>query len=436
MALTLPSAALTVEDASRDSSEARAFSLSPADVRSFVSQLQPAHTRRHLILNTIEWLKVEKSARYAPTRRQSFCNVYAHDLCFLLGIYLPRIWWTERALSDLRNGRPLHVDVGGSVVEMSANSLFGWLGEFGEGFGWQPLENVARAVEAANRGSLVLACARTSGGHGHISVVLPDGSAAARNVAHVSGPPPQSQAGRRNVEIGNLGQWWLSFPEFAFWAAAPGAPPNEPFGHSTGRKTLLTWAGDALGKVFLARTVRALDLSLSTHAFGRPRPTVSPSLVKALMAAEDRRFFSHSGFDVRSIARAIFRRVQTGSVQGASTIEQQLVRTLTQRRGRTIWRKFTEIILAIHVARRVPKTDIAEIYLRAAYFGWRMNGAPQACNRLGIDLLRCSLQEACEVVAALRYPFPMHPTSAQEILWRRRAAYILRRMRQTGARRW
>ena len=77
---------------------------------------------------------------------------------------------------------------------------------------------------------------------------------------------------------------------------------------------------------------------------------------------------------------------------GASTINQQLVRVLTNRYERTFKRKVKEILLASLVARAIPKTDIPGIYLSVAYFGWRMNGLVQAVlQTMGIVLPRMTL---------------------------------------------
>jgi len=56
------------------------------------------------------------------------------------------------------------------------------------------------------------------------------------------------------------------------------------------------------------------------------------------------------------------------------------------------------------------KQDQAKLYLKVAYFGWRMNGVIQACHRLNISL-PISAVEACEIVARLKYPEPQHPSS-------------------------
>lgn len=96
--------------------------------------------------------------------------------------------------------------------------------------------------------------------------------------------------------------------------------------------------------------------------------------------------------------------------QGGSTVAMQLVRTVTQRYERTIWRKISEIILAVRLTYAFDRKDIARIYLWVAYYGWNMNGFQQAFDGIskatatGID----SKIGAANLVARLKYPQPRH----------------------------
>lgn len=152
----------------------------------------------------------------------------------------------------------------------------------------------------------------------------------------------------------------------------------------------------------------------------------SPNLVKALIAAEDRRFFRHRGVDPLAVVRAIWRMVFERAWHGGSTIEQQLVRTVTRRYERTMSRKLREMLLASPVSTVVPKEEIPGLYLSIAYFGWKMNGVRAACRRLGISAVRASVADAASVVARLKYPEPRRcpPYRIRQIS--RRTAYILR----------
>jgi penicillin-binding protein 1B len=95
---------------------------------------------------------------------------------------------------------------------------------------------------------------------------------------------------------------------------------------------------------------------------------VPPHLVHELIATEDRRFYSHHGFDLRGMLRALWSSV-TGRVQGGSTITQQLVKNFFLTPERTIARKITELIMSVLLELRYDKHEILETYLNEIYLG-------------------------------------------------------------------
>jgi membrane peptidoglycan carboxypeptidase len=153
---------------------------------------------------------------------------------------------------------------------------------------------------------------------------------------------------------------------------------------------------------------------------------VAEPVLHALIVAEDRRFSYHPGIDLIAIVRVLLRWGCGKSIQGASTIEQQLVRTVTRRYERSISRKVREIILAVGLSAIYDKRLLATAYLQVAYFGWRMNGAEKACQRLGISLSAAEEPEAAALIARLKYPQPraLSPSRSRQIVSRER--YILR----------
>jgi len=101
---------------------------------------------------------------------------------------------------------------------------------------------------------------------------------------------------------------------------------------------------------------------------------ISPALVAATIATEDKDFYSHPGFDMWAILRALWENYRTdGQGGGASTITQQLARALLlspeERAERTYSRKAREIILAAEITRRYTKDEILELYLNEIYYG-------------------------------------------------------------------
>lgn len=131
------------------------------------------------------------------------------------------------------------------------------------------------------------------------------------------------------------------------------------------------------------------------------------TLSKLLISGEDHRFFYHIGFDFIAIARAIKNRVLYNKVEGASTIEQQLVRVLTNDYQRTFSRKIREILLATTLASVIPKRAIPKIYLNVAYYGAGMTGLQQTITRLQISKANeISLDDAASIISRIKYPQP------------------------------
>jgi 1A family penicillin-binding protein len=101
---------------------------------------------------------------------------------------------------------------------------------------------------------------------------------------------------------------------------------------------------------------------------------ISPALLAATIATEDKNFYSHPGYDVLAIIRAIWQNYTSGeTVSGASTITQQLARSIllspAERTQQTYFRKAREIILAAEITRRYSKDQILELYLNQIYYG-------------------------------------------------------------------
>lgn len=105
-----------------------------------------------------------------------------------------------------------------------------------------------------------------------------------------------------------------------------------------------------------------------------------PPLVKqAFVAAEDRRFYDHNGVDARGILRALARNLQSGEVrEGASTITQQLARTVFLSQDRTVVRKLREAALAYKIERQLSKGEILAQYLNYVYLGASAYGIADA----------------------------------------------------------
>lgn len=164
--------------------------------------------------------------------------------------------------------------------------------------------------------------------------------------------------------------------------------------------------------------VRLLD----AQASGLRKCDSWKTLYALLILAEDHRFYEHKGIDTWATCRAIVRYVSGYSVEGASTIEQQLVRVVLGRFERTLWRKFREVAIATAACRHIPKPDLASAYLICGYFGSGGSGISAACRTRGYELSSLSCAEAATLVAALKYPFSRERLGT---LLTRRKMYLL-----------
>jgi len=139
----------------------------------------------------------------------------------------------------------------------------------------------------------------------------------------------------------------------------------------------------------------------------KTKPDCYKKLVAFLVVGEDHRYYKHIGFDVIGICRAIYRDVFKGKREGASTIEQQLVRVLTEDYRFSFQRKVKEIYLATKLKRFADKYTLAAAYLDIANYGTDLSGLTSVLDRLGVSLQQEIDDEICaEVVARLKYPEP------------------------------
>ncbi|WP_409564570.1 PBP1A family penicillin-binding protein [Methylobacterium sp. J-088] len=159
-----------------------------------------------------------------------------------------------------------------------------------------------------------------------------------------------------------------------------------------------------------------------------------PHLAQAIIAIEDRRFYSHWGIDLRGLARAAYRNALGGGVrEGGSTITQQYARLTSLNQEKSLWRKVQEAILALRVESTMSKDEILLGYLDTAYFGAGAYGADAAARRyFGKPAKALNLPESAMLAGLVRAPSQLAPTrnlgGAKE-----RADVVLQAMVETGA---
>lgn len=183
----------------RDLASGRAYTLGEEPP---VPLVCPLDTRA--IRETIDWMAVDKSARWQPVGSRTYCNVYASDVVHVLGGYLPRVWWIHPGAGNYT------VAYGETVREMTANSLHDWMHDHGEGFGWQIVPVGADGswmqdlVDESSTYGVIIGRNRDKRRPGHVTVVLPSACSG------VAGDGPlQSQAGTTNKRWFR-DRWWES----------------------------------------------------------------------------------------------------------------------------------------------------------------------------------------------------------------------------------
>ena len=165
-----------------------------------------------------------------------------------------------------------------------------------------------------------------------------------------------------------------------------------------------------------------------------PLEDIPQHLIDAIIATEDRKFYSHWGVDIFGITRALMANIREGGVtQGGSTITQQLARNLFGMFENTIRRKAKEALLAIRIERAYSKDEILEMYLNQIYFGSGAHGVEAAArvffNKHAKDL---TIGEATLIAGIPKNPRDYSPIYNLEHALRRREV-VLQAMVDNGS---
>jgi penicillin-binding protein 1A len=189
---------------------------------------------------------------------------------------------------------------------------------------------------------------------------------------------------------------------------------------------------DAVTRIYSADKVLLAELFIEKRE-PVPLETIPRHLTAALVATEDRKFYKHSGVDLKGIARAIIKDIRAGEfVEGASTITQQLAKTLFLTPRKTLVRKIKEAILAFQLERRYTKDEILELYLNQVYFGSGAYGVESAAKIFfGKPVKDLNLSECALVAGMPKSPSRYSPLVNPDLAIKRRNM-VLRQMRDTG----
>lgn len=160
---------------------------------------------------------------------------------------------------------------------------------------------------------------------------------------------------------------------------------------------------------------------------------MSPYIPEAIVAIEDRRFYSHFGVDPLGLARAFVTNLTSGHmVQGGSTLTQQLAKNLFLSPDRTLERKVQEVLLALWLEQKYTKDQILAMYLNRVFFGSNAYGVEAASRRYFNKSARdVNLGEAALLAGLVKAPSRLSPARDPEAA-NARAQVVLQTMREQG----
>ena len=151
---------------------------------------------------------------------------------------------------------------------------------------------------------------------------------------------------------------------------------------------------------------------------------------RAILAAEDERFYQHGGVDYISVMRAALANVASGTQQGAGTITMQVARNFFLTREKTLTRKLREVLLAYKIEANLSKDRILELYVNQIFLGQRAYGFAAASQiYFGKPLAQIDVAEAAMLAGLPKAPSAYNPISNPKRA-RARQLYVLRRMHE------
>ena len=156
---------------------------------------------------------------------------------------------------------------------------------------------------------------------------------------------------------------------------------------------------------------------------------VPDTMIKAILAAEDDRFYQHPGVDWQGILRAALQLIKTGEkTQGGSTITMQVARNFFLTREKTYLRKLNEIFLAFKIEKDLSKNDILSLYLNKIYLGQRAYGVAAAAQvYYGLPLRELTLPQFAMLAGLPKAPSTTNPIT-NPVRAQERRNYVLQRM--------
>ncbi len=172
---------------------------------------------------------------------------------------------------------------------------------------------------------------------------------------------------------------------------------------------------------FREREWRAKGKKTGLYKDWVPFSRISPYIVKAVIIAEDDKFWSHEGFDYEAIEEAVEKNIKAGRFKaGGSTISQQLAKNLYLTPNKSPVRKIREAAITWKIERSLSKRRILELYLNVVEWGEGVFGIEAASRRyFGKSAMEVSPMEAARLVAVLPNPRKYNPAGDQKYVLNR-----------------
>lgn len=186
---------------------------------------------------------------------------------------------------------------------------------------------------------------------------------------------------------------------------------------------LLDRSGEAFFTFYSARTKEPTNYD-----------EIPQDLREAVIAVEDKNFYTHQGVSPTAVVRAVVTNIEEGELAiGGSTLTQQLVKNTLLSQDKNFLRKYQELILALELERRYSKEDILEMYLNTAYFGEDAFGIKSAANAyFGKKVEDLTLAESALLAGILQAPSALSPISGNTERAFERQKIVLSEMRKQG----
>ena len=239
--------------------------------------------------------------------------------------------------------------------------------------------------------------------------------------ARTGGKKPRTPARRRRLTW-RIAKWSLIF---VLWLVVLGAGFVGYYGHNLPDTEHLTGPETPLAITVLAAD--GSEVATVGEMWGEliPAGEMAPVLPQAVLAIEDRRFFTHGGIDAFGVIRAAWQNAVEGRVvAGGSTISQQVAKLVFLSPERSVKRKIQEAMLAFWLEREFSKEEILTIYLNRAYFGAGAYGVDAAARRyFGRSARNLDVAQAAMIAGLLKAPSRYSPANDLELA-RKRARVV------------